>query len=139
MKIGKVEKFANVGTAARRGEEERIDKMRGLGMVSLSWKDWERLVFHTRDSKWQGKAAERERHNENGVWHCPSLPGLVEQVEGCCGILRVTEAGPSLYAGQKWNRKSRNFLVPTGNGMVRDGLAQTTHFISYYFYFVILN
>lgn len=28
MNIGKVEKFANVGTAARRGEQERIDKVR---------------------------------------------------------------------------------------------------------------
>lgn len=68
------------------------------------------------------------RHNENGVFCCPRLLRLVGQVEGCCNISRVTGAGTGLCASLKWNRKIRDFLVPTGNGMVRGDLAQATQF-----------
>lgn len=47
---------------------------------------------------------------------------------GCCNISRVTGAGTGLCASLKWNRKIRDFLVPTGNRMVRGDLAQVTHF-----------
>lgn len=35
MKVGRVEKSANVGAARRKGERERTDKLRGPGVVSL--------------------------------------------------------------------------------------------------------
>lgn len=66
------------------------------------------LYSHLRNSEWQRKTVGRESHDEIGIFGCPRL---VEQLEGCCGILRVTGAGLGYVLATNGTEKSENSFV----------------------------
>lgn len=92
MLIGRVERLTDVVMAARKGEQEKTEKVRCPGAAgplhraSRVGKIERALYSHLRHSEWPRKAAGKEQHDANevcGCWGCwPDWGG--REIEGCC-------------------------------------------------------
>lgn len=73
--MGRVEKFANAGTATGKGGQERTEKVRLLAGSLGVGNTGRALHRHPKDSERQRKAAARESRMETEVWAVQGCPG----------------------------------------------------------------